>query len=59
MFDVMGGLVWTHENYAAFFTANATPPPPEILTPAVVNSFPALDLGEQYTRKFGVGILFT
>ncbi len=58
-FDVMGGLVWTHENYAAFYTANATPPPAEILTHAVVNSFPALDIGEQYTRKFGAGSLFT
>ena len=57
--DVMGGLVWTHENYAAFYTANATPPPAEMLTPAVVNSFPALDIGEQYTRKFGAGSLFT
>ena len=58
-FDVMGGLVWTHENYAAFYTANATPPPAEILTPAVVNSFAALDIGEQYTRKFGAASLFT
>jgi hypothetical protein len=58
-FDVMGGLVWTHENYAAFYTPNATPPPAETLTPATVNSFAALDIGEQYTRKIGAGSLFT
>ena len=58
-FDVTGGLVWTHENYAAFYTANATPPPAETLTPAVTNSFAALDFGEQYTRKIGAGSQFT
>ena len=58
-FDVTGGLVWTHENYAAFYTANATPPPAETLTPAVTNSFAALDFGEQYTRKLGAGSQFT
>ncbi|HXR40513.1 MAG TPA: DUF481 domain-containing protein [Terracidiphilus sp.] len=58
-FDVMSGLVWTHENYAAFYAANATPPPAEILTPATVNSFAALDLGQQYTRKIGAASLFT
>ena len=57
-FDVMGGLVWTHENYAAFYTANATPPPAQILTPASVNSFAALSLGQQYSRKIGAGSLF-
>lgn len=58
-FDVTGGLVWTHESYAAFNTPNPTPPPAETFTPAVVNSFAALDFGEQYTRKIGAGSLFT
>jgi len=58
-FDVMGGLVWTHENYAAFSTPNPTPPPAQILTPATVNSFAALDIGEQYTRKIGTASMFT
>jgi hypothetical protein len=57
--DVMGGLVWTHESYSSFYTVNATPPPPETFTAAVTNSFAALDLGEQYTRKIGAGSLFT
>lgn len=47
-FDVLGGLVWTHENYSA----NAS-------GPATVNSFAALDLGQQYTRKIGAASLFT
>ena len=58
-FDVTGGLVWTHENYAAFSTPNATPPPAATLTAAEVNSFAALALGEQYSRKIGTGNLFT
>lgn len=58
-FDVMGGLVWTHEKYAGFYTSNSTPPPAQILTPATVNSFAALDIGEQYTRKVGAGSMFT
>ncbi len=40
--DVLGGLVWTRENY----------------TPGPTNSFAALDLGEQYTRKLGARSLF-
>jgi hypothetical protein len=36
--DVLGGLVWTHENYGSFSTPNATPPPVNIITPAEVNS---------------------
>lgn len=47
-FDVLGGIVWTHEDYSATAAATST-----------VNSFPALDLGEQYTRKIGAGSLFT
>jgi putative salt-induced outer membrane protein YdiY len=53
-FDISGGLVWTHESYS---TVAATPTTPA--TPATVNSFPALDFGEQYTRKLGAGSLFT
>lgn len=46
--DVLGGIVWTHESYSA--TANAS---------STTNSFPALDLGEIYSRKIGTGSLFT
>ena len=47
-FDVLGGVVWTHENYSA----NAS-------GPSTTNSFPALDLGEVYSRKFGAAGLLT
>ena len=40
--DVLGGVVWTHESYS----------------PAPTNSFAALDLGEQYTRKLGAASQF-
>jgi hypothetical protein len=46
-FDVTGGVVWTHESYSA--TADVT---------SSVNSFPALQIGEQYTRKIGAASLF-
>jgi putative salt-induced outer membrane protein YdiY len=46
--DVLGGLVWTHENYSE--TADVT---------STTNSFAALDLSEQYTRKLGANSLFT
>ena len=46
--DVLGGIVWTHENYSA--TADVT---------SSTNSFPALDIGEVYTRKLGANSLFT
>jgi putative salt-induced outer membrane protein YdiY len=42
-FDILGGLVWTHETYS----------------PTPTNSFTALDVGEQYTRKLGASSLFT
>jgi putative salt-induced outer membrane protein YdiY len=42
-FDVLGGIVWTHETYS----------------PGPTNSFAAVDLGEVYTRKIGAGSLFT
>ena len=67
-FDVTGGLVWTHENYAAFYTTTSTSTTvgdttttvtSQTLTPAEVNSFAALAVGEQYSRKIGAGSLFT
>jgi putative salt-induced outer membrane protein YdiY len=42
-FDVMGGVAWTHETYS----------------PSPTNSFAALDLGEQYTRKLGAASQFS
>jgi putative salt-induced outer membrane protein YdiY len=47
-FDVLGGLVWTHESYSASKSALST-----------TNSFPALDVGEQFTRKVGASSLLT
>jgi putative salt-induced outer membrane protein YdiY len=41
--DILGGTVWTHETY----------------NPGITNSYIALDLGEQYTRKLGADSLFT
>jgi hypothetical protein len=64
-FDVLGGLVWTHEDYASFCSpivtpCNASVPPlTATFTPAVTNSFAALDLGEQYSRKFGAASALT
>jgi hypothetical protein len=46
--DVLGGIVWTHESYSATAAQAST-----------TNSFPALDLGEMYSRKIGAGSLFT
>jgi hypothetical protein len=63
--DVLGGLVWTHEDYASFCTPVVTPctvsvlPATATFTPAVTNSFAALDLGEQYMRKFGGNSVLT
>jgi putative salt-induced outer membrane protein len=53
--DILGGLVWTHENYGA---VNAVIDPPSG-TPAKTDSFAALDFGEQYTRKLGKNSSFT
>ena len=57
-FDILGGLVWTHENYGAI---QVTPPttPPTFASLAETNSFAALDFGEQYTRKLGASSVFT
>ena len=56
--DVLGGLVWTHENYSTVpGDPTATPPVPP--TPPQTNSFAALDFGEQYTRKLGPTSVFT
>jgi len=52
--DVLGGLVWTHENYSSVAATATTP-----LSAAYTNSFAALDLGEQYTRKLGPNSIFT
>jgi putative salt-induced outer membrane protein YdiY len=54
-FDILGGLVWTHESYGAVPAAIAPPDG----TPANTNSFAALDFGEQYTRKLGAASSFT
>jgi putative salt-induced outer membrane protein YdiY len=46
--DLLGGVVWTHESYSATATA-----------PSATNSFAALNLGEQYTRKVGASSSLT
>jgi hypothetical protein len=47
--DLSGGLVWTHESYSAI-PASATEP---TAVPAITNSFAALNIGQQFTQKFG------
>jgi hypothetical protein len=47
-FDLLGGVVWTHESYSA--TTGA---------PAITNSFPALNLGEQYKHNIGASSLLS
>jgi len=57
-FDVLGGLVWTHEHYSTVpAMPMATPPTPEV--PPETNSFAAFLIGEQYTRKLGKASAFT
>jgi putative salt-induced outer membrane protein YdiY len=41
--DFAGGLVWTHEHYSPLIAGE----------PATINSFAALDVGEQYALKLG------
>jgi putative salt-induced outer membrane protein len=57
-FDILGGLVWTHENYSTV-PANPTATPPTAAVPPETNSFAALDFGQQYTRKLGAASAFT
>jgi putative salt-induced outer membrane protein len=57
-FDVLGGLVWTHESYSSI-PENDTTTPITPAVPAETNSFAALDFGEQYTRKLGAASAFT
>lgn len=47
-FDLLGGAVWTHEDYSATATAASN-----------TNSFPALNLGEQFTRQLGASSSLT
>jgi len=54
-FDILGGVVWTHESYSAIPPSIAPPDG----TPALTHSFAALDFGEQYTRKLGAASTFT
>jgi len=42
-FDILGGVVWTHETYS----------------PGPTNSFAAIDLGQVYTRKLGASSVLT
>jgi putative salt-induced outer membrane protein len=57
-FDVLGGLVWTHESYSSIpANKTTTPVTPEVA--AEINSFAALDFGQQYTRKLGASSAFT
>ena len=52
--DVLGGVVWTHENYGGINNTGAPGP-----TTSSTDSFAALDFGEQYTRKLGKNSSFT
>lgn len=47
--DVLGGVAWTDESYSANYPA----------TSATSDSFAALNIGEQYNRKFGTSSLLT
>jgi hypothetical protein len=53
--DLTGGLVWTHEHYSAI-PVSATEP---TAVPTEINNFLALDIGEQYTQKWGAKSSFT
>ena len=52
--DVLGGAVWTHENYSAIAATSTA-----AAVPAETNSFAALDIGQQFTQKFGKSTVFT
>ncbi len=53
--DLTSGLVWTHENYSAI-PASAIQP---TAVPSITNSFVAINLGEQYSQKFGASSSLT
>jgi putative salt-induced outer membrane protein len=57
-FDLLAGIVWTHESYGTV-PANNTTTPPTAAVPPEINSFAALDFGQQYTRKLGASSAFT
>jgi putative salt-induced outer membrane protein len=57
-FDLLAGIVWTHESYSTV-PANLTTVPITPAVPPEVNSFAALDFGQQYTRKLGGASSFT
>jgi len=67
--DLLAGMVYTHESYSAFTdttttstttTGNTTTTVTTTSTvPAEINTFAALDLGEQFTRKLGKASSFT
>lgn len=52
--DLLGGLVWTHENYGGVNNTGA--PGPSV---SKTDSFAALTFGEQYSRKLGKASSFT
>jgi putative salt-induced outer membrane protein len=56
--DLLAGIVWTHENYS-MIPANPAAVPPTAEVPPEINSFAALDFGEQYSRKLGSSSAFT
>ena len=53
--DLTSGLVWTHENYSAI-PASATQP---TAVPSITNSFVAINIGEQFSQKFGASSSLT
>ena len=53
--DLLGGIVWTHENYGAVAPTDGNPAGDAPRS----DSFAALDFGQQYTRKIGAASAFT
>jgi uncharacterized protein DUF481 len=54
--DLLAGLNYTHEGYAAFILP---PNPPGTLIPAVTHSRAGLTLGDAFTHKIGKGTVIT